>query len=273
MSDVTHNKMRIRAIKTPQDSPPEGANTQLWQTDKFVANSSLLSMNVTVAFLINVPVGHCLVLKGNLRLIIPFQRTPTINRSHASCTNRSLWNAKDNFGNWQMLVYFGRRCRIMQLFTINNKNQISFWTYMSSVLLQPLESPSNQIEIASVLANGQQVLGVSWLWIWWRVARPLTRTCSASMTDASGRRWTLMKPLIKALTNTHVLIYWMNMRAWKDSNSGAAQALIRNIWNGLKTAYWPFSAMFTSPSWCLVSWRFWNVMENSSMCASTGRWE
>ena len=26
---VEHNKMKIRAIKTPQDSPPEGAKTQL----------------------------------------------------------------------------------------------------------------------------------------------------------------------------------------------------------------------------------------------------
>ena len=35
---------------------------------------------------------------------------------------------------------------------------------------------------------------------------------------------------------------------------------------------WPFSAMFTSPSWSPVSWQSWNIMENSAMWTGTGRW-
>ena len=100
---------------------------------------------------------------------------PKINRSLASFANRSFWSAKDGFGNWQTLVYLSRRCRIMQVFTIDSKNQISFWTYVSSVLLQPFESSCDKIEIASFSSNGQQALGVSWHWISRRVARPLTR--------------------------------------------------------------------------------------------------
>ena len=38
---------------------------------------------------------------------------PRTNRSHASFTDRSLWNANDGVGSWQALVHFRRRGQFM----------------------------------------------------------------------------------------------------------------------------------------------------------------